>query len=92
MGVRIGDRPHNHNVIPLRPNETMNNPLTSPAATSFEPSVVDAPLPEPVQLYGLTVLAFLLHTPTKFVCRCIRCGTAWPCDHLKLAYRLREGF
>ncbi|WP_084429519.1 hypothetical protein [Kibdelosporangium aridum] len=64
----------------------------STAATSLEPSMNDAPLPQPVQLYGLTVLAFLLHTPTRGLQRCVRCGTAWPCDHLRLAYRLREGF
>ncbi|MCE7006587.1 hypothetical protein LWC34_27705 [Kibdelosporangium philippinense] len=54
----------------------------------------DAPLPEPAQLYGLVVLAFLLHTPTRAVGRqwCVRCSVDWPCDHLRLAYRLREGF
>jgi hypothetical protein len=92
MGVRIDDRPRNQNVIPLRPHETMSDPLTSPVAATFEPPAVDAPSPEPVQLYGLTVLAFLLHTPTRLGQRCVRCGVAWPCDHLRLAYRLLEGF
>jgi hypothetical protein len=81
MAVRIATTPYTSNVIPLRRAEVVE-----------EASLVDEPLPEPAMLYGLTVLAFLLHTPTKFVRRCVRCGTAWPCDHLKLAYRLREGF
>jgi hypothetical protein len=80
MGVRIVDE-RRSTVIPLYRNE----PLA-------EPSLVNAPLPEPSQLYGLTALAFLLHTPTRFIRRCVRCGTAWPCDHLRLAFRLREGF
>jgi hypothetical protein len=53
---------------------------------------VDDLAPETARLYGLTVLAFLLHTPTRFGRRCVRCATAWPCEHLRLAYRLREGF
>jgi hypothetical protein len=93
MGVRISDRPRGTNVIPFYRSDLLRpNPATGAAASSIEPLLTDAPLPEPVQLYGLTVLAFLLHTPTPGICRCVRCGTAWPCDHLRLAYRLREGF
>lgn len=68
----------------------------------YQPAVTDRcapdaltmrpPLPEPAQLYGLTVLAFLLHVPAPFVQLCLRCGTDWPCEHVRLAYRLREGF
>jgi hypothetical protein len=80
MGVRIVDECRS-NAIPLYRNESL-----------AEPSLVDARVPEPTQLYGLTVLAFLLHTPTRFIRRCVQCGTAWPCDHLRLAFRLREAF
>lgn len=47
-------------------------------------------IPEPVALYGLTVLAMLLHTPTGQPQMCLRCKQKWPCEHLRLAYR-REG-
>jgi hypothetical protein len=60
--------------------------------TDVDTSSVDKALPEPAGLYGLTILAFLLHTPTRVRQRCVRCETAWPCEHLRLAYRLREGF
>jgi hypothetical protein len=80
MGVRVTDDCRS-NVIPLHRSESIE-----------EPSLVDAPSPEPTQLYGLTVLAFLLHPPTRFIRRRVRCATAWPCDHLRLAFHLREGF
>lgn len=52
------------------------------------------PLPEPVQLYGLTVLAFLLHVPRECqdgeVCR--QCHDLWPCAQVRLAFRNREAF
>ncbi|HEY0689098.1 MAG TPA: hypothetical protein VGD71_08650 [Kribbella sp.] len=54
------------------------------------PTVSEPPLPEPTQLYGLTVLAFLLHVDHDGICP--QCRAPWPCDHLRLAYRLREGF
>jgi hypothetical protein len=47
-------------------------------------------LPEPIRLYGLTVLAFLLHVDEDGICS--QCHDLWPCDHLRLAYRLREAF
>ncbi len=53
----------------------------------------DAPssdMPEPRTLYCLTVIAFLLHIDVNGLCP--RCREAWPCNHLRLAYRLREGF
>jgi hypothetical protein len=81
MGLRLVDTTDS-NVIPLWAN------ATSMSRTSYE----DEELPEPAALYGLTVLAFLLHTPSELGRFCVRCRTAWPCDHLRLAYRLREGF
>lgn len=102
MGVRISDRPRNGNVIALHPNDSVRESDDLGPELGAETAggalaaarLDDAPLPEPVQLYGLTVLAFLLHIPTPGVTRrwCGRCGVAWPCDHLRLAYRLREGF
>jgi hypothetical protein len=81
MSLRLIDTTSASNVIPLWANETSTD----------NPSHEDDPFPEPAQLYGLSVLAFLLHTPTRRE-RCIRCYSAWPCDHLRLAYRLLEGF
>jgi hypothetical protein len=86
MGVRIVDQ-LGSNIIPLHRTENPADPATCNTTT-----LVEAPLPEPSRLYGLTALAFLLHTPTRFIQRCVRCGTSWPCDHLRLAFRLREGF
>jgi hypothetical protein len=77
MGLRLVDTTDVSNVIPL---------------VGGDSSQGDDPLPEPATLYSLTVLAFLLHTPTELGRFCVRCWTAWPCDHLRLAYRLREGF
>lgn len=66
-------------VIPLRGRqERVDAPVAEP------------PLPEPAQLYGLIVLAFLLHLDCEGLCA--QCRTPWPCGHLRLAYRLREGF
>jgi hypothetical protein len=80
MGVRIVNECRS-NVIPLYRTEIL-----------VEPSLAYTLLTEPTQLYGLTVLTFLLHTPTLWGRHCVRCGTAWPCDHLRLAFRLRAGF
>jgi hypothetical protein len=90
MGVRIVDRQNMDNVIPLYPAAITSQ--TNGSIGEATTSLVDDPLPEPAMLYGLTVLAFLLHKPAQLICRCVRCGTPWPCDHLRLAYRLREGF
>ncbi|MFC5109231.1 hypothetical protein [Kibdelosporangium philippinense] len=93
MGVRIVDHHSNSNVIPLYTSRTPSDRDRSTVVGLELPdlSFVDAPLPEPSQLYGLIVLAFLLHKPTRAQ-RCVRCGTRWPCEHLRLAYRLREAF
>ncbi len=48
-------------------------------------------VPEPAQLYSLCVLALNLHAPDR-VGSCASCGAAWPCQPVRLAYRLREGF
>lgn len=49
-------------------------------------------LPEPARLYGLVCLALLLHVPEQRTCRCCQCGESWPCDQVRSAYRLREGW
>jgi hypothetical protein len=82
MGLRLIDTTSASNIIPLWANET----------STQDASHEDDSLPEPAALYGLTALAFLLHTPTELGQCCVRCYTAWPCDHLRLAFRLREGF
>ena len=55
-----------------------------------ESAVSTADVPEPATLYYLTVIAFLLHVDVDGACP--RCREPWPCDHLRLAYRLREAF
>jgi hypothetical protein len=69
------------NVIPLKSYQ--KNRL----ALAVEPQ-----LPEPAALYALIVLAFLLHQPTAEVGTCGQCGEQWPCEQVRLAYRLREAF
>lgn len=78
MSVRLLDDAQPTNVIRLRPK-------------AFR-SVVNAETPDPAQLYNLTVLAFLLHTPTGHSPVCATCGEKWPCCQVRLAYRIREGF
>lgn len=79
MAVRLVDHQQPSKVIPLHQRKI----------TALERSEV--PTPEPAQLYNLIVLAFLLHTgePGGW---CAMCDVEWPCPHLRLAFRLREGF
>lgn len=49
-------------------------------------------LPEPAQLYSLVVLTFVLHEPEPASDDCACCADPWPCETVRLAYRLREGF
>jgi hypothetical protein len=68
------------NVTPLRHQR--------PATTT---SCVVVAAPEPAQLYGLTVLAFLLHTPeTAWLVRVVWARLAVPAG--VSAYRIHEGF
>jgi hypothetical protein len=82
MGLRLSDTTASSNIIPLWANKK----------STSDASHEDDSLPEPASLYGLIVLAFLFHTPTERGRFCVRCCTPWPCDHLRLAYRLREAF
>jgi hypothetical protein len=54
--------------------------------------VTEPRLPEPVQLYALAVLVLVLHEPDPTGDGCESCGHRWPCERVKLAFRLREGF
>jgi hypothetical protein len=49
--------------------------------------------PEPVQLYGLIVIALLLHVPATEQAGelCCVCAQAWPCPQVRLACRLLDG-
>lgn len=49
-------------------------------------------VPEPAQLYHLIVLTLTVHTPLPRSGLCEQCGQAWPCEPVRLAFRLREGF
>lgn len=55
-------------------------------------AVAEPRMPEPAQLYSLICLAFVLHVPDTASGACQQCQQQWPCDHVRLAYRLREGF
>ena len=69
------------NVIPLKPHHKSRLVVAD-----------EARLPEPAGLYGLIVLAFVLHQPVTAGERCGQCGMDWPCPQVRLAFRLREGF
>lgn len=78
MGARLVSAQRPHNVIPFP-----SRGLPPPGAT--------AEAPEPAQLYQLTVLVFVLHIPAVEG-QCETCGQHWPCEQVRLAFRLREGF
>lgn len=73
--------------------------ISSPQASNVEllpqgpgrDELSDDQSPEPNQLYRLIVSALLLHTPVPSI-HCSNCGQSWPCEQVRLAYRLREGF
>ncbi|WP_370943292.1 hypothetical protein AB5J62_29895 [Amycolatopsis sp. cg5] len=55
-------------------------------------------MPEPAQLYALAIFYLVLHAPDLTaraaevsIC-CGACGATWPCEPVRLAFRLREGF
>jgi hypothetical protein len=53
---------------------------------------VNERIPEPTQLYSLIILTLVLHEPDPATGDCACCESAWPCDIVRQAYRLREGF
>jgi hypothetical protein len=79
MGVRLLDEVPPNNVIPL-PRKRSGG-FTATEVT-----------PEPAQLYHLIVLTFLLHVPSARSEKCACCDRNWPCEQVRLAFRLREGF
>ena len=78
MGLRL--------IVSPQPSSVVHLP---PVATAEERA--DEQSPEPSQLYRLIVSALLLHTPVPGV-HCGSCSQPWPCEQVRLAYRLREGF
>jgi hypothetical protein len=57
----------------------------------------DPTSPEPEPLYALICLTLTLHTDhvngSPIRCKtCLWCGEPWPCNQVRLAFRLREGF
>ncbi|MFJ8815270.1 hypothetical protein [Amycolatopsis thermoflava] len=69
---------------------------TLPACWRRRPNALDAPtaprIPQPVQLYTLLAFTLDLHGPLASGGRCEACSEPWPCESVRLAYRLREGF
>jgi hypothetical protein len=55
-------------------------------------TTVSERLPEPAQLYSLITLTFVLHEPDPASGDCACCIATWPCEIVRQAYRLREGF
>ncbi len=80
MGGRTLDEAQQSNIISV---QHQRHPTVAGCAV--------AATPEPTQLYGLTVLAFLLYQP-ELHGWCVSCGQHWPCPQVCLAYRFREGF
>ena len=67
-----------------------------PASWQRRSNALEAPttprIPEPAQLYALLALTLGLHGPAAVGDRCQVCAEAWPCEPVRQAYRLREGF
>ena len=79
MSLRLVRHPQTTNVVQL-----------PQSATTVEPPL-EVQTPEPHQLYHLVLLALFLHQPaTDWLCQ--TCEQLWPCQQVRLAYRLREGF
>ena len=86
MAVRLLDSHQPSNVIPLHPKD--NNRDHNPGDSTPSPVAT----PEPARLYQLIVLTFLLHIPSTWPEVCTCCDRPWPCEPVRLAFRLREGF
>jgi hypothetical protein len=78
MALRLVSYSQPAEVVPLR------------LATSTDEDAAEQP-PEPRQLYYLIVLTLLLHKPAPGE-TCADCVLPWPCEQVRLACRLREGF
>ena len=80
MAVRLLGSRQPSNIIPLRRKATSSVAPAEPVT------------PEPARLYQLIVLTFLLHVPSTWPEVCACCDRLWPCEPVRLAFRLREGF
>ncbi len=48
---------------------------------------------EPLQLYALLHVYLVVHRPSQLHSgRCAMCRVPWPCDKVRQAARLRDGF
>jgi hypothetical protein len=61
-------------------------------ATVAPTNALQPRIPEPTTLYMLVVVAFYTHVLYRNTETCLQCLTAWPCEQVRLAFRLREGF
>jgi hypothetical protein len=66
--------------------------VTPPAAHNPPGPVTQPRIPEPTTLYCLVVVALVTHVPYPNTTTCLQCQTAWPCEQVRLAFRLREAF
>ena len=80
MAVRLLNSHQPSNIIPLHRKVNRSS------------IPVDSRTPEPARLYQLIVLTFLLHVPSTWPEVCACCDQRWPCEPVRLAFRLREGF
>jgi hypothetical protein len=73
--------------LPLRPvPRSWQRDMTSPARPCPDR------LPEPTQFDSLTILRRYLHAANPGGTLCTNCGADWPCESVRLAARLRDGF
>jgi hypothetical protein len=80
MGVRILGEAQQGNIISGQHKQHLIATGHAVAAT-----------PEPTQLYGLTILSFLLHKPEVGGWH-VSCRQDWPCPQVCLAFLVRDGF
>lgn len=66
------------------------------ACRQLRPDALEMPtaprLPQQDRLYTLLALALGLHGPDAAGERCQACAQPWPCDQVRSAFRVREGF
>lgn len=90
MSVRLQGRSHERAVTAAVPLRERPEPVASrrPVTVAEEPpDVIELAL-----LYHIILRTFLTHTYFSSPRTCAQCYAPWPCDEVRLAFRLREMF
>ncbi|MCR6484021.1 hypothetical protein M8542_14450 [Amycolatopsis sp. OK19-0408] len=91
MPSKIDDETDGAVIMAVRTIDLHKSPRVS-CAWQRRLSTVSERIPKPTHLYSLIALTFVLHKPDPATGECACCEAVWPCDIVRQAYRLREGF